>query len=374
MLSHRARLVAALEHQEADRVPIAFGGPECSLHEAAHRRLLEYLGYPPGPSAPVIDNILQIVEPDPRLCERFAVDALWLVPREGPIQWAVDRQGYVDEFGRRFQYGGGFYNQVGSPLVEGTADELARYSFPDVGDPERVEGLPEKAQRLYDAGYGLVADGAWGIYEISSSLRGTEALFVDMRLNPAYVEALAERVLEEYAKPFYGTLLAAVGSSVQMVVISDDLGNQENLLFSPAIFRQIYKPRLQRLVEHIRRLTDAKIYIHSDGAVRALLPDFVEIGLDGLNPVQYTARGMQARELKREFGQDLGFFGGGVDNQVLSFGSVDDIRRDVQRQIRDLAPGGGYLLATVHNIPPEVPPENMDAFFRAALEFGHYPV
>jgi len=131
-----------------------------------------------------------------------------------------------------------------------------------------------------------------------------------MALNPEYVEELAERVLLEYLMPFYTLMLKEVGGLVQMVGISDDYGSQTGLLFSPAVFRTVFKPRLKRLVEHIRTMTTAKIYIHSDGAVSDIIPDFIEIGIDGLNPVQYTAKGMQADRLKREFGADLGFFGG----------------------------------------------------------------
>ena len=127
-------------------------------------------------------------------------------------------------------------------------------------------------------------------------------------------------------------------------------------------------------MERIKSMVETRVYIHSDGAILEIIPDLIEIGLDGLNPVQYTARGMEAERLKREFGRELGFFGGGIDNQILSFGSIQDVRRDVRRQIKGLAPGGDYLLATIHNIPPEVPPENILAFFEAGLEFGRYPV
>lgn len=364
----------ALDHREPDRVPIAFGGPECSINLVAHQKLLQYLGYAEAEPPPIMDNILQIVDPDARLYDAFDVDVLWLVLREGPVTWGANQTSYVDEFGRTFKAGGGFYNQVDFPLKEGTPAELAAYQFPDMLTGECAAGLAEKARRLYAAGYGLVADGAWGIFEISASLRGTENLFMDMLLNPEYVEALAERVLEEHLKPYYTMLLQEVGRWAQMAVISDDYGSQRGLLFSPDVFRQVYKPRLRRLVEHVRTMTEARVYIHSDGAIAQIIPDLIEIGIDGLNPVQYTAHGMQADDLKREFGRDLGFFGGGIDNEVLSFGTIEDVRRDVQRQVGSFAPGGGYVFATVHNIPPEVPPQNVVAFFQAGREFGAYPM
>ncbi len=373
-VTHRDRFLAMLNHQETDRIPLAFGGPSCSIHQTAHQNLLHHLGYEATEPAPIIDSILQIVEPDPRLCQHFDIDVLWLMPQEGPVQWGANRESYVDELGRGFKLGGGFFNQVDSPLKEGTREELHRYQFPDLSVDDRAANLPERARRLHHAGYGLVTDGPWGLYEYCSSLRGSTELFMDMALNTDYTEALAERVLEEYLMPYYTLMLDAVGSWVQMVGISDDYGSQQGLLFSPETFRSIYKPRLKRLVEHIRERTDARIYIHSDGAVSEIIPDFIEIGIDGLNPVQYTAQGMGAARLKREFGQDLGFFGGGIENEILSYGTVEDIRRDASQQITALAPGGGYLYATIHNIPPEVPPENVVAFFEAGLEFGQYPI
>lgn len=374
MLSHRQRFELALNYQEPDRIPIAFGGPECSINISAHQRLLDYMGYQSAGEPAIIDNILQLVDPDERLYEIFDVDVRWIIPHEAPVDWSPDRDMYLDEFGRHFKAGGGFYNQVDQPLKEGTDEELARYQFPDLAAHDRMAGLVNKARHLNQAGYGLTGDGAWGIYEISSSLRGAQNLFLDMALHPDYVIRLAERVYEEYVQPYYTMLLQEVGGWLQMVIISDDYGGQRNLLFSPDIFRSVYKPLLAKLVTHIRSLTGAKIYLHSDGAVASLIPDFIEIGLDGLNPVQYTAEGMQAGLLKQKFGDALGFFGGGIDNEVLSFGSVEQIRRDVRQQITMLAPGGGYIYASIHNIAPEVPPENILTFFKVAREFGKYPI
>jgi len=321
-----------------------------------------------------MDSVLQIVEPNALLMEALDVDAQFLVPREGPLAWEAGGLAFVDQFGRRFRSGGAFYSQVNSPLHEGSMAGLESYQFPSISNFARFSGLREHAQALFADGYGLAADGAWGIYEIASSLRGAEEYFVNLALNPDYAAALAERVLEEHLKPYYKALLAEVGPWVQMVVISDDYGSQQDLLFSPLTFRKIFKPRLRRLVDCIHTLTDARIYIHSDGAISRIIPDLIEAGIDGINPVQYTARGMEADRLKREFGRNLGFFGGGIDNAILTGQTPQAVRRDVARQIRALAPGGGYLCATIHNIPPEAPPENVVAFFRAAAEHGRYPI
>jgi hypothetical protein len=203
---HRQRFLACLDHRQADRVPLTLGSPSCSLHREAQQRLMEYLGLAPLREAQLIDRILQIVEPDPQLIERFDIDVVWLLPEDGPVSWSADRQSYRDEFGRQFIAGGGFFNQTGSPLARGTTEELAAYRFPSLA-LERVRGLRTKAAQLYEQGYGLGVDGPWGVYEISSSLRGTAEYLMDLALNPAYAEAIAERVLEEHHIPFYTLLL-----------------------------------------------------------------------------------------------------------------------------------------------------------------------
>jgi uroporphyrinogen decarboxylase len=369
--AHRRRVASSLAHRQADRVPLTMGGPSCSLHRDAHRNLLGALGITPERDAPIVDRILQIVEPDPQLLRRLDVDLLWLLPHEPEVEWSTDGRSYTDGFGRSFVEGGGFFNQATHPLREGTGAELAAYRFPELS-PALVVGLGEKARRLHAEGYGLGVDGPWGIYETASSLRGTEDYLMDLALDPAYARALAERVLEEHHLPFYTRLLEEAGPHVQVVGISDDLGSQQGLIFSPETFRSVFKPLLRRLVDHIRGLADVRVYMHSDGAISDLIPDLIDAGVEGLNPVQYTARGMELERLKREFGADLGFFGGTLDNEILSFGTPDAIRREVRANVATLAPGGGFVFASIHNIAPEVPPENVVALFEAALEFGAY--
>ena len=367
----RQRFQACLEHRQSDRIPLTLGSPSCSLHRSAHARLLNHLGLQPAQEAPIIDAILQIVEPDPQIIEFLDIDVLWLLPDEPPADWDAEGRSYVDELGRCFVEGGGFFNQVASPLKEGSLEELRSYYFPAL-TPERVGKLPHKARDLFDKGFALAVDGPWGIYEISSSLRGTENYLVDLALNPDYARQLAERVLEEYHLPYYSLLLEAAGPEIQMVMVSDDLGSQNGLIFSPRAFRAIFKPLMKRLVAHLHSLRNVPVYMHSDGAIYDLIPDLIEIGIEGLNPVQYTARGMDLKRLKSEFGHDLGFFGGTLENEMLSFCTEDEVRQQARENIAILAPGGGFLFAPIHNISPEVPAENILALYRAGKEVGHY--
>jgi uroporphyrinogen decarboxylase len=145
-------------------------------------------------------------------------------------------------------------------------------------------------------------------------------------------------------------------------------------MMAPATFRRIYKPRLRRLIGEIKQRTKAQVYLHSCGSIYRLIPDLIEIGVDILNPVQVNAAEMDSARLKQEFGKDLTFWGGGCDPVVMGMGTVQQVRDDVKRRIHDLAPGGGLVFGSVHNIQANVPPENIVAMFDAALEFGGYPI
>ncbi len=370
-LTSRERVRAALQHQEPDRVPVVFDSPECSIHKKAYARLLEYLDLE-EPAPPIIDRTLQAVRPSGAVKRRFHADTYCVVMDEGPVTPVPGEDGYIDNWEIRFRAGGEWYNVVESPLKEGTMEEMKAHPFPDPREDNRAAGIAEEARAAHEAGFCVTAGGPWGIFEISSSLRGAENLYMDMALNPGYVEALAERVLEHHFM-YYDVLLEAAGDPVDVVAISDDLGGQSGLLFSPDLFRQIYKPRLARLIAHIKKQKPGIfVYMHSDGAIYDIIPDLIDAGIDALNPVQFTAAGMESDRLKREFGADLTFWGGGIDNELLSFGTPAEIDAQVRRQIDTLKPGGGYVFASVHNISAETPPENIAALFDAAHQYGEY--
>lgn len=369
---HRLRLQASLNHQESDRIPLTLGSPSCSLHINAQASLMNHLGFSQNNPVRITDNILQIVETDRRLLDYFDIDLKWLLPREAPVTWDADNSGYVDEFGRRFIAGGGFFNQIDHPLIKYTQEELESFIFPDLQQHKRFDHLSLQAKQIFDEAFGLGIDGPWGIYEISSSLVGTEQYLMDLVLNPRYARQVAEKVFEKYHIPFYDRLLAETAPYAQIVGISDDLGAQNGLLFSPNTFREIFKPLLRELVGHIQKLTRAKVYMHSDGSIYPIIPDLIEIGVEGLNPVQYTAKGMELSRLKNEFGKDLGFFGGVVENAALSFNSPAEIRKIVIDNVQLLKKDGGFIFAPIHNISQEVPPENIIAMYQAGLESGIY--
>jgi len=167
-------------------------------------------------------------------------------------------------------------------------------------------------------------------------------------------------------------LLFEIAEYADVVVMGDDLSHQGGLTYSPDLYRKLLKPRHKRITDFLKRHAGkAKILYHCCGAAEPLLRDLIEIGVDAINPVQVSAKGMgDTRKLKALYGRDLTFWGGIDTQRVLPFGSPEEVKTEVRRRIEDLAPGGGFVLAAVHNIRPEVKPENVCAMFEAALAYG----
>ncbi|HSB69006.1 MAG TPA: uroporphyrinogen decarboxylase family protein [Candidatus Methylomirabilis sp.] len=376
----RERALAALNHQEPDRVPLDFGGRQTTLHMFAHRALMRHLGFS-GPEPPVRSFHTYLVEPDPQLLQRFErVSALFFPQAPSDYVFRIDpvSNTYVDEWGTTYYMppNGYYYDMHRVPLPEAeTEADLQRYRWPNPTDPARIAGLPEQIKAAYEAGEKVVMMcGAMpGLWEHSWYIFGLEQAFMNLASNVPLVEAFTERVLE-WQMAYWDMVLAQVGAHVDIVQLNEDLGSQHGPMMSPATFRKIYKPRLRTLITSIRKQTKARVYLHSCGSIYRMLPDLIEVGVDVLNPVQVNAAEMDSARLKREFGKDLTFWGGGCDPVVMGTGTPQQVVEDVKRRIHDLAPGGGFVFGSVHNIQPNVPPENIVAMFDAGRDLGGYPI
>jgi uroporphyrinogen decarboxylase len=376
----RERLLAALNHQEPDRVPFDLGSTQVTgIHVIAYRNLRTALGLPEV-KPQLCDAVQQLALPD----DELGADVRGLYPLNSHNWGITEEDGgdyflYRDEWGivhRRSQPDGLYFSiwQVPLPQDDLTIQDVERHPWPDMGATWRVAGLREQALRYRAAGYAVVLKDAFaGIFEFAQRIVGMENLLVLMAVNPAVAEALFDQLLA-LKLAYWRTALVELGDVVDVVTYADDYGTQESQLISPAMFRGLLKPRVRQVLELQARLApQAKRFLHSDGNVRPLIPDFLEIGVHILNPVHVRARGMEPAALKRDFGQDLVFWGGGVDTQgVLPNGTPKQVKDDVRRNIEALAPGGGYVFNTVHNIQPDVPPENILAMWEALQEAGHY--
>ncbi|MBN1816338.1 MAG: hypothetical protein JW828_03200 [Sedimentisphaerales bacterium] len=379
----RERIRKALSHQEPDRVPMDLGGFQTGIHRIAYQSLLDHLGW--TEEIVILDPVQQLAKPSEMVLERFHIDTRYLCAHgpegfDGSIK-IRQRNGrtwhdLTDEFGVVWSMpeDHGLYMDISHhPLADATISDLADYPFPDGGDPSRFISIRQQALQMRDETPYAICTGIGGVvYEYCWYLRGLERWFMDMLENPSFCQALLDRMLV-YWTDFYTGFLREVGDLADVVMIGDDLAGQAGPLFNPDFYRRIVKPRQKALVRHIRSLTGAKIWYHTCGACRSLIPDLLDNGIDILNPVQISCPDMSPSSLKTQYGERLTFWGGGIDAQhVLPFASPDEVRKDVQRNIEAFKPGGGYVFNNVHNIQAGVPAENIIALFDAAYEFGFY--
>jgi uroporphyrinogen decarboxylase len=402
-MSHRDRVLAALRHEEPDRVPIDFGGTvDSTISALSYQALREQLGLPP--SVTRIQDVVQytaVIEEDVR--QTLGIDTMPTL--DEPDAWREDTlpDGSPAELPARFQphllhdgsqvvldaagniqlkmpRGGYYFDPVYAPLadatsvrdIEGCLDYIESYDKPTYLD-RSYEELAHKARALRDGtDYLLVGFFGGHIFQAAQSLRGWEAFLIDLLTNRAFAEALLDQLAEANIRRFE-RFAATVGRYVHVVHFEDDLGMQDRPLLRPSLYRQVVKPYHARLFRFAKARCQANLLFHTDGAVAPLIPDLIEMGVDALNPVQVSASGMDTAELKRAFGEDIAFWGGGCDSQaVLPFGTPGEVADEVKRRIDDLAPGGGFVFAPIHNVQAGVPVENVVAMLQTARVHGVY--
>jgi len=377
MMSPRERVLCALNHEEPDRVPIFFGASGATtMLASAYDRLKQHMGL--AGETRVMGRALQYALLDEDVMQRFGSDGRVLIP--GPAPSGNERElpgdGFVDGWGVpwRRQPSRHYYEVVEPPLGRAGMEDLAAYPWPDLAHPSRFTGLAERAAAIRSSGYAVVALSGVSVFEQCCLLRGIENLLLDMAGEPDFARALLRKVTDLQRAAVEGLLLEA-GEHIDVIVTGDDLASQDAPMISPLMYRELLKPLHAELMSAIRRGTKAEIFYHSDGNVYPLISDLVEVGVQLLNPVQVSAGAMgDTARLKKEFGRRLSFCGG-IDTQaVLPHGTPAAVRAEVRRRIADLGPGGGYILAAVHCIQPDVLPENVRAMFEEALEAGRYPL
>jgi uroporphyrinogen decarboxylase len=382
-MNARERVMLALSHQEPDRIPIDLGGSICSsIHKDAYIELKKYLGMEVE-ELKMADYVQQLPYLDEALLERFGVDfrMVQLPAATAPgldIFEEGDYYAFIDRWGSKLHKpkdAGLYFDWVDFPIKEATMEALDDYTWPQPDPSEYNAQLREQAQYLYEnTDYALVGSAVigGGIFEQPARTMGLEDFFIALVKEPRFADRLMGRITDIYIESC-NNYLEQVGEFLHVFTYWDDVSGQDGWLISPDIYRKRIKPKQRRLLEAIKSRTKAKVYYHGCGAVYDLIPDLIELGFDILNPVQVSARGMDTKRLKEEYGQDIVFWGGGVDTQyVLPFGTPEEVADEVRRRIDDLAPGGGFVFAAVHNIQALDPPANIVTMFETALEYGKY--
>jgi uroporphyrinogen decarboxylase len=371
-MTPRERILTALNLKEPDRVPIDVGG--CSTTTIigdAYERLKNSLGVT-GETIYMKRKSRSVIL-DEVVAQRLHTDTR-AVMVGGPDDWEdiyFEDGSFKDEFGVIWRKAeGGHYNPLGNPLSNASIGEITTYQWPDPFNPGRTRGLRAIAKKLHEeTDYAVVLTLPSGFVHLSTYLRGFENFLVDFAWDQKFLEALLDRTLEFFLG-LTDAVMEAVDPYVDVVMYGDDVAFQNGPMVDLSRYRKIIKPRHKKIFENIKNKSRAKILYHCCGSVRTLLDDFIDMGIDALNPVQVLCTGMETSELKAEFGGRVCFWGAIDTQSVLPLGSPDDVRKEVRKRINDLAPGGGYVLASVHNIQEDVSLDNILAMVDTAFEVG----
>lgn len=412
-MTPRERILAAVEHRQPDRVPIDLGAtPSSGISAIAYGNLKRHLGMTTGHTR-VYDVVQQLAQPEDALLDRFRIDvvdigrafnteaAAWqpTVLADGqpalyPAWFHPERQPDCSFIARmkdgldiaHMPAGGTFFDQSYFPYVDGYPPDFRNLStemgrilwaalvhspWDHAGDPGFWDTLRARAIELRRAGdRALMIVVGCNLFEWGTFLRRMDNFLMDLAAEPEKVEALLDALLERHLAALE-QVCRAVGDVADIVRFGDDLGTNNGPFMSPATYRRLFKPRHKILCDYVHKRTKMKTFLHSCGSIRALLPDLIEAGYDIINPVQTTCRGMEPEGLKADFGKDICFWGGGCDTKsVLPKGTPAEVKDHVKRRLDILMPGGGFVFNTVHNILPEVPPQNIQAMFEAVEEFS----
>ncbi|MCX6897418.1 MAG: uroporphyrinogen-III decarboxylase [Verrucomicrobia bacterium] len=382
-MTSRERVLKALNHETPDRVPFDLGGNQTGIHRKAYANLIRHLGI--QDDIIIMDAVQQLAKPCEKVLERFHVDTRYIAAG-APSSWKggivqARRDGKLwhdltDEFGIRWSMPEDAPNYMDitlHPLANATLADVKNHPWPKGDDPSRFAGLRERALLLKkETPYAVVSGISGVVYEICWYLRGLEQWFCDLMTEPEFCEAMLDQTLK-FWMDWFRLFLDEVGDVVDVIMIGDDLAAQNGPLFQPDIYRRMVKPRHKRLVQYIRSRTSAKVWYHTCGSCIGLIPELMDNGIHILNPVQISATNMEPAELKRRFGRELVFWGGGCDAQhILPSGTPAQVAANVRKNVTAFMPGGGYVFNNVHNIQGDVPPENIVALYDTAYERGFY--
>ena len=398
-MTSRNRILAALAHREPDRIPRDLGGTESSGMTAhALVRLQDVLGTRAVPK--IFEPYQYVAHISDEWRRKFGIDTANLTPEPAtwirqchpqgfevllPAAWREERDGAGATAVRRADgtvaarrpLGGYYFDPVNPPLrhleeaaeLEWHKSAIFSFDFPAFADESR-ESLRARARAMHAEGACVVFNLCCHFLAAGQLLRGFENFMIDLMVNEPMARRLLDLLLEGYCRRV-DSLGPLLEDCVDVVLLNDDLGTQNGPMLAPAVYRQMIKPYQKALFARVKKAFGKPILFHSCGAVREFLPDLIEIGVDALNPVQYTAAGMDLAELKRDFGNDITFWGGGIDTQdVLNHKTPAEVADEVKRTVDILGPGGGFVFCQVHNVQPDVPPENILAMYAALDEYA----
>jgi uroporphyrinogen decarboxylase len=377
-MTPRERVRTALDHEEPDRVPTALWGGSYGVVDELYLALVGELelGEPVAPFR-TGHNISYI---DDRVLDALGTDTRYVWPGDSPSsakQPTSEPDVLLDGYGQPWMRAFPYYYPAAGILADAEVDDIDRLvSWPDPADPRWTAGVRDRAQGLSEGTDCFVIGRmvtSHGVFQTASDLRGMHRFLLGLAHDDPVIPVLVERVTDTIDGLLHG-YLEACGPYIDMVELpGDDYGTAENLMISPAMFRALFKPALRRLVETVKGFrSDLKVMFHSDGAIAALIPELIDVGIDALHPLEpLPANDLLA--IKAEHGGSISFIGG-IDIVAAMPGSAQDVVDEARRRIVQLGPGGGYVLAPANHLQSDVSPGNVVALFEAAHRYGTYPI
>lgn len=412
----RQRLQSAIAHREPDRIPLDLGAtPSSGISAIAYANLKKHLGITQGHTR-VYDVVQQLAQPEACILDRYGVDVVDLgrtfdtadsdwydvtlfdgSPAQYPI-WFRPQQ--AADGGWRSHAPDGteiaiqlknmnFFDQSCFPWLDDYPDDLiaelpkamglvhwaalAHSPWDHAGDEGFWTTLRANALALRESSdRAIMIVVGCNLFEWGTFLRRIDNFLMDLISEEEQVERLLEALVEVHLNTLE-KVCAAVGDIADVCRFGDDLGTDSGPFMAPGTYRKLFKKHHTRLCEYVHKNSSMHTFLHSCGSIRALLPDLIEAGFEVINPVQTACRDMDPVQLKKDFGKEVTFWGGGCDTRtILNHGTPAEVRDDVRRRIDILAPGGGFVFNTIHNILPDVPPQNIEAMYAALAEFGSY--
>ncbi len=414
VMNSRERVLAAIAHKQPDQVPVDLGStPSSGISAIAYSNLLKAIGRTDLP-VQIYDVVQQLAQPDMSIIDRFGVDVLdigrafnteekdWheTILANGdkafypihfnPVKQADGSYHCYDEDGKRLlalmPQGATFFDQSYFPYINGfpenydTLDEemgrvlWSRYvhsPWDHTQDPDFWKTLREKTLQLRaSTDKALMIVCGCNLFEWGTFLRRMDNFLMDLLCEPDQVARMLDQLLERHLATL-AKVCDSVGDIVDIIRFGDDLGMTSGPFMDVDTYRSLFKPRHKQLCDYVKTHSQMHTFIHSCGSISSLMPDLIEAGIEIFNPVQTNARQMEPEFLKKEFGQDCTFWGGGVETVgTLNNGTPEQVREQVLERLEIMSAGGGFVFNTVHNILPDVPPQNILAMFDTVKEFN----
>ena len=414
-MTSRERVLAALNHKQPDRVPVDLGStPSSGISASAYANLIKYLGI--DGKARVYDVVQQLALPEQAVLGRFGVDVIdvaqaWVKDNNWyPVQLAGGGEGYYPEWFKPVQNarggwdayhsdgtliatmppGAAFYDQSFFPWLNGYPDSKAAMAevideamskvlwqnlvhapWDQAGMDNFWEELRARTLRLRnETDKALLIVCGSNLFEWGTFLRRMDNFLMDIYIDQDNVKILLELLMERHLATLE-KVCSIVGDIVDVIRFGDDLGMDSGPFMNIDTYRELFHEHRKSLCSYVHKNSSMHTFLHTCGSVYQYIPDLIDSGIEIINPVQTNCRDMEPDKLKKEFGNDIVFWGGGADTrEILNKGTPEQVKKDVFERLEVFSPGGGFVFNTIHNILPDVPPQNITAMFEAVKEFG----